>query len=293
MGLSTRTRRRRVERRRTSPALAAAVVPGDGKRVEAKGTVQDPAYGYGADRPTAPVPGPQPPAAEANGPAGGRGQARRGRGQFRQQRQHPGPFAQDLQERFEKQFATRENEEAELARKNPFELKKVDARDGPARPELAARDKAKEEKDIVRDQDEVRRALIWQRNMDRLATSRGPGGWQGRVRSGDGDADGGARVRPRPPRREFGRASHRLRGDALLAPGAWSCRTARRTYRSTCAIRRRPSRVAQSAVFASAVAAISVTRHGAQSSMPTSAEVQTFLSERLGTAALPFVETNA
>ncbi len=51
--------------------------------------------------------------------------------------------------------------------------------------------------------------------------------------------------------------------------------------------------VAQSAVFASAVAAISVTRHGAQSSMPTSSEVQTFLSERLGTAALPFVETNA
>ncbi len=51
--------------------------------------------------------------------------------------------------------------------------------------------------------------------------------------------------------------------------------------------------VAQSAVFAAAVAAISVTRHGAQSSMPTSAEVQTFLSERLGTAALPFVETNA
>jgi|SRR5271165_647520 len=50
--------------------------------------------------------------------------------------------------------------------------------------------------------------------------------------------------------------------------------------------------VAQSAVFASAVAAISVTRHGAQSSMPTSAEVQTFLSERLGTAALPFVEIN-
>ena len=27
--------------------------------------------------------------------------------------------------------------------------------------------------------------------------------------------------------------------------------------------------------------------------MPTSSEVQTFLNERLGTAALPFVETNA
>jgi ribokinase len=55
----------------------------------------------------------------------------------------------------------------------------------------------------------------------------------------------------------------------------------------------RGSTVTDAAVFASAVAAISVTRPGAQSSMPTLAEVQAFLSERLGTAALPFVETSA
>ncbi len=51
--------------------------------------------------------------------------------------------------------------------------------------------------------------------------------------------------------------------------------------------------VAQSAVFASAVAAISVTRHGTQSSMPTSAEVTAFINEHAGTEAPPFVETNA
>jgi len=39
---------------------------------------------------------------------------------------------------------------------------------------------------------------------------------------------------------------------------------------------------ARSAVFASAVAAISVTRHGAQPAMPTSTEVQTFMNERIG-----------
>jgi ribokinase len=53
----------------------------------------------------------------------------------------------------------------------------------------------------------------------------------------------------------------------------------------------RGSTVAQSAVFASAVAAISVTRPGAQSSMPTLPEVQAFLSERFGAAS--FVETSA
>jgi ribokinase len=47
----------------------------------------------------------------------------------------------------------------------------------------------------------------------------------------------------------------------------------------------RGSTVARSAVFASAVAAISVTRHGAQLSMPTGAEVKTFLDERLGPEA--------
>jgi ribokinase len=47
-----------------------------------------------------------------------------------------------------------------------------------------------------------------------------------------------------------------------------------------------------SAVFASAVAAISVTRHGAQPSMPTLAEVQAFLSEQLGPGAfLPAVDS--
>ncbi|HXM62321.1 MAG TPA: ribokinase [Terriglobales bacterium] len=51
--------------------------------------------------------------------------------------------------------------------------------------------------------------------------------------------------------------------------------------------------VARSAVFASAVAAISVTRPGAQSSMPTFAEVQTFLNKRLGAEAPSFaVETS-
>ncbi len=40
-----------------------------------------------------------------------------------------------------------------------------------------------------------------------------------------------------------------------------------------------------SAIFASAVAAISVTRHGAQSSMPTDREVQSFLNERKSGAA--------
>jgi ribokinase len=49
---------------------------------------------------------------------------------------------------------------------------------------------------------------------------------------------------------------------------------------------------ARSAVFASAVAAISVTRSGAQPSMPTLAEVHAFLSERLGPAAFqPVVES--
>jgi ribokinase len=51
--------------------------------------------------------------------------------------------------------------------------------------------------------------------------------------------------------------------------------------------------VSRSAVLASAVAAISVTRPGAQPSMPTSAEVQAFLNERLGPKAPSFaVETN-
>ena len=54
----------------------------------------------------------------------------------------------------------------------------------------------------------------------------------------------------------------------------------------------RGSTVARSAVFASAVAAISVTRHGAQPSMPTLAEVKTFVNERLGSEAPLFaVET--
>jgi ribokinase len=51
--------------------------------------------------------------------------------------------------------------------------------------------------------------------------------------------------------------------------------------------------VARSAVFASAVAAISVTRHGAQPSMPSFSEVKAFLHERLGPEASFFaVETN-
>jgi ribokinase len=41
--------------------------------------------------------------------------------------------------------------------------------------------------------------------------------------------------------------------------------------------------VNRSAVFASAAAAISVTRAGAQPSMPTLAEVQAFLDQRLKT----------
>jgi ribokinase len=44
----------------------------------------------------------------------------------------------------------------------------------------------------------------------------------------------------------------------------------------------------RSAAFASAVAAISVTRHGAQPSMPTAAEVQSFMSKRLGAGASIF-----
>jgi ribokinase len=47
----------------------------------------------------------------------------------------------------------------------------------------------------------------------------------------------------------------------------------------------RGATVARSAIFASAVAAISVTRHGAQPSMPTWAEVKAFLDERLGPEA--------
>ena len=55
----------------------------------------------------------------------------------------------------------------------------------------------------------------------------------------------------------------------------------------------RGSTVARSAVFASAVAAISVTRPGAQASMPAFAEVQAFLNERLGTEPSSFaVETS-
>ncbi len=51
--------------------------------------------------------------------------------------------------------------------------------------------------------------------------------------------------------------------------------------------------VSRSAVFASAVAAISVTRPGAQPSMPTLAEVQGFLNQRLGPeAASVALETN-
>lgn len=46
--------------------------------------------------------------------------------------------------------------------------------------------------------------------------------------------------------------------------------------------------VTQSAVLASAVAAISTTRVGAQPSMPTFSEVMTFLSERLGQASRSF-----
>ena len=52
------------------------------------------------------------------------------------------------------------------------------------------------------------------------------------------------------------------------------------------------STVKRGAVFASAVAAISVTRHGAQPSMPTSAEVKAFLRKRLrAEASLVAVET--
>lgn len=47
----------------------------------------------------------------------------------------------------------------------------------------------------------------------------------------------------------------------------------------------RGSTVARSAIFACAVAAISVTRHGAQPSMPTWAEVKAFVNERLGSEA--------
>jgi ribokinase len=55
----------------------------------------------------------------------------------------------------------------------------------------------------------------------------------------------------------------------------------------------RGSSVERSAILASAVAAISVTRSGAQPSMPTFAEVQAFLKERLGPEALWFaVETS-
>jgi ribokinase len=54
----------------------------------------------------------------------------------------------------------------------------------------------------------------------------------------------------------------------------------------------RGSTVARSAVFASAVAAISVTRRGAQPSMPTWNEVKAFLDERLGReASFPAVES--
>jgi len=54
----------------------------------------------------------------------------------------------------------------------------------------------------------------------------------------------------------------------------------------------RGTTVKRSAVFASAVAAISVTRNGAQPSMPTSAEVKAFLRKRLGAeASLVAVET--
>ncbi|MGA9305898.1 MAG: ribokinase [Candidatus Sulfotelmatobacter sp.] len=53
----------------------------------------------------------------------------------------------------------------------------------------------------------------------------------------------------------------------------------------------RGSTVAQSAVFASAVAAISVTRRGAQPSMPTSVEVKDFVNEHLGPqVSFPAVE---
>jgi ribokinase len=46
--------------------------------------------------------------------------------------------------------------------------------------------------------------------------------------------------------------------------------------------------VTRSVIFASAVAAIAVTRHGAQPSMPTSDEVEAFISERLGPQAAGF-----
>ena len=56
----------------------------------------------------------------------------------------------------------------------------------------------------------------------------------------------------------------------------------------------RGATVARSAQFASAVAAISVTRRGAQPSMPTLAEVQVFLNARLGSEAASFaIETKA
>ena len=55
----------------------------------------------------------------------------------------------------------------------------------------------------------------------------------------------------------------------------------------------RGSTVAQSAVFASAVAAISVTRRGAQASMPSSAEVKAFVNEHLGPqVSFPTVESS-
>ena len=152
----------------------AAMPDGDKRPDDAKGGAR--VFHPLAMAPAAPPPAPgfAPPVAAANGPAGlggakpgAGGGAYANNGALREN-----PPNEDLQERLEKQFAGRPFDDNEQAKRQLLDLKKADGAAKDGLPGDAAKDKM-ETKEGERDADEVRRALLWQRNRERLGAFRG------------------------------------------------------------------------------------------------------------------------